>query len=1461
MMDASTPFEDAPLPDRGLRREDRGLTAGSWLKNRYRLIEQIDKGGQGTVWKACGEPHPQAEPLAAEADRLPPIVAIKFYSLDSLCPEEIREREFEATLLESLDHPSLVRYWAHHRYRVPDGQLAAGHQFLLVVMELIEPRASLGEFGATQPLRNRIEQLLPAIDVLGVLHPRLVHRDLKPSNILVQVTPQGLRTVLIDFGSFRNAEFTAHGESKGVGPVGTWEYMSPEQVQSRIVGEKADIWSLGVILFELITGRLPFGTAYEHREGIKQRIAHDPIPTEILRDAGCQPVLERIVGRCLEKHEELRWSARDLARHLRGFLAQGDAYTVPEVTTAQRWRARWKRVPARVKQGMAIMLLVLLAMTGHFNVRLHLAYEREVGLRQRSETAQRESERAGYRGMLQRHELSRERGEFLEIEPVPEWLAGWETDWLRHEAQFRPGIVSVMADHDWPVLDIAVHRNGVEAVTCGADGQLLLSDLNTGHLVRTLAPLPGAELSTGIRLQDVFCNPPFAARSTGEIRPSFCAATWLGDTNKIVAVSLTGTAWLFDLDRSDARQIMEVKAFLTSVTSDASGERVALGGRNGILVVGPNTANGAAQQLDTETPVTAVVRGPNDRGWIVATEDGWLQCVDDQLAVRDRVRVPGPIWSLDLAQDGAMFLLAVGVPRPSVLLFRVTPEAGEILWHDSVPISSPEGSVAAVHAVRLAADAGRLLALDDAQGLTALDLSSRRVLWRCTVSARNVPWRSRVQGFLDRGSADVPILLRRWARLALVPGTEDWVSAGEDVAVVRWTSSGQTGITELPADPQPRLAFSDQSGQILWTAGEAGILRAFDVVTKDCLAEGAAHRGDVTDLTALPRSDAVATVGRDRFLRLWQLKNRGIRKISAWEHSAPLRALAISPNGEFAATTDVAGCLSVWNLKTQEQVLHRQMGNGDQVLTGRLAFNHDGTRLAVFSVGQTSFLLSVPDFRTVNAPRLDISGSGGTALAWTPTIMNGLMFADDQARVILCNTRTGGKQDHAAQRLAARTEDLALSADHRRMFVLESQKLHVLETEQWHENLSRTLSHSGAKRIAVNRHGTDIAIGFADEVIQLWQPLPGTRRLADEAPADAIEWSLTTQQIGDYFVEVSPIVTGSAGRQGLLLLEKRGSDPRPVGELVYVSETDGHLQREPIDPGVAVETEAFVLSASPTGRVAAVYRVRLPDSPNDSHNGELRVAFRKPSGQWDRSGYLMARGNVGFWPLPIWSGEDVRHVFHYSFASHSLIFSDRTSSGHWESKPVGRWGDGYYSTGLADAYGAVHLFFSAKGAQALAKQPIHFRWQAGSADRNPVAGGRGVRVVATGPDGRIRIVTAGSPHGPSRRCELGALDAAGEWSFEPIPGTGLLTDPLACRLAPTGDVWIVMRDRSEGGIRLRVWHREHGRWRVSLIRDNLAETSVVEVALDESGNPLVVLVEAGNERNNAVSFFRGMRAG
>ncbi len=272
---------------------------GKMFGNRYEILEQLGGGGMAIVYKGRD----------AILNRL---VTIKILRPEYTSDEDfVRRFRREAQSVASLSHPNIVSIYDVGR----EGEI----QYL--VMEYIDGenlKTVIKREGAIPPERA-VQIARQVCDALEHAHEnKIVHRDVKPHNILITRTG---RAKLTDFGIAMETGTATMTHTDTI--VGSVHYLSPEQARGEPAGPKSDIYSIGVVLFEMLTGTVPFAGDSPISVALKHIQETPPLPSKIW--PGIPPVLEQVVCRALEKSVDRRFgSAGEISRVLENSVRDSD---------------------------------------------------------------------------------------------------------------------------------------------------------------------------------------------------------------------------------------------------------------------------------------------------------------------------------------------------------------------------------------------------------------------------------------------------------------------------------------------------------------------------------------------------------------------------------------------------------------------------------------------------------------------------------------------------------------------------------------------------------------------------------------------------------------------------------------------------------------------------------------------------------------------------------------------------------------------------------------------------------------------------------------------------------------------------------------------------------------------------------------------------------------------------------
>jgi serine/threonine protein kinase len=290
------------------------LTSGSTFANRYQIIEELGKGGMGRVYKVFDQ-EVQAK------------MALKLIKPEVSADKNTIDRfRNELKIARDISHKNICRMYDLGR--------EAGNYF--ITMEYVSGedlksfirRSRQLVVGTAVFIAKQVSEGLAEAHRLGV-----VHRDLKPGNIMID--KEG-NAKIMDFGIARS--ISVKGITGTGVMIGTPEYMSPEQVEGKEVDQRSDIYSLGIILYEMLTGQVPFEGDTPFTVGVKQKseIPKDPksLNAQIPQD------LSRLILKCLEKDKERRYQNADELRANLEKIEQG-------IPTAERPVPKRKTVTSK----------------------------------------------------------------------------------------------------------------------------------------------------------------------------------------------------------------------------------------------------------------------------------------------------------------------------------------------------------------------------------------------------------------------------------------------------------------------------------------------------------------------------------------------------------------------------------------------------------------------------------------------------------------------------------------------------------------------------------------------------------------------------------------------------------------------------------------------------------------------------------------------------------------------------------------------------------------------------------------------------------------------------------------------------------------------------------------------------------------------------------------------------------
>jgi len=1022
----------------------------------------------------------------------PTTFAVKVLKPHVDAPELKRRFEYEADLLGRLNHDAIVRIHGTGKCVVNGTPTPA------IILEYVKEAKPITKYAGDLglPTRRRLEIFLEVCEAIGHAHESCVlHRDLKPGNILVDSES---RPKVIDFNAGREKHAaTVSGSSHtdaGLVP-GTPAYMSPEQFDnaSSAIDVRADVYSLGVVLQELLTGRTPHAVANLSRYEVSKLVRTEP-PEPLPRgDRDIDRQVRAIVAKCLQKERCWRYSsASELAKDLRRHLA-GDPIAPNSSRLAESVDYFARKHAAATAVGVVSLLSLLAATIGItvFFLQSEAARQAESILKDRFQRQLYVSKVHHLAGAAELPHVALSRELFDETAKLvapprqeDEPSGAPDLDLPIELRCLRPAIEQPIATLTGvspagrfaPIRTVAVSPDGTRCVT-GDDDAVARLWSDAGELIATLLH--------GHRVTRVRFHPG-------------------GD--RFATASRDGFVRLWEAGSGAPLGELPCGTIVGDIAYDASGERLAAGCSDGSVRI---FTFGAPQPLvirSHDKRITAVALSPDGRMVATTSADGTAALCDSRDGTRFETFFTGsePAECIAFSPDGK--LLACGATGHAIRLWNTVTRTSTLIkghfGHITRFCFSPDGRWLATashddNVIVWDTTDGRRVATMGGHDANVTDLafspdgkelataSSDRTIRRWWAETGELS--RTLKGHLNR------IESIAWAAdgRTILSGARDgralvWDGGPADgPAVMRGHAGEVDGLAFLPDSPR-MMSWSRDGSAWLWDADTTMVLHRFGP-----------RRKPIRSADVSPDGRLVAVGGDDNLVILHDTSD-GSPRHTLRGHARPVVSLDFSVDGKLVASGSTDGDGRLWDTATG--ALRKTLpGHASGVVAIR--FSPEGQHVATLEKSGTARLWEVEG--EADPILLDSATEPVRSIAFSP---DGALLAlgCEEGSTCLVHSRSGAP---AGTLQAGSNTVLQLAFDPTSKRLVTATPTGVCHL--WHVSdralLCRLAEHlSAVQTIRFSPDGTRIATGASDRTVRLWEADTGTPLLTLRGHREAV---------------------------------------------------------------------------------------------------------------------------------------------------------------------------------------------------------------------------------------------------------------------------------------------------------------------------------------------------------------------
>ncbi|MGB2862624.1 MAG: protein kinase [Sedimentisphaerales bacterium] len=892
--------------------EESHLIEGPGTKiGRYELLSLIGEGGMGMVYVA-----EQKEPVKRR-------VALKIVKPGMDSRQVVARFEAERQALALLDHPNIAHVF-------DAGTTEAGLPYF--VMEYVK---GMSITAYCDEYKLNIEQRLKLFEHVceGIHHAHqkgIIHRDIKPSNILVSVHGDRAVPKIIDFGIAKatarsltdKTVFTCQGQL-----LGTPEYMSPEQVDlaTQDIDTRSDIYSLGVLLYELLAGVLPFEEKLLRSGGLAEiqrtiREQEPATPSIRLTNLGQQAKTiatsrgTQAIALARRLHRELEWiplkamrkdrcrryrSASEMADDIQNYLNGSPLIAGPETAVYRAKKFVHKHAGSVVTVALVAIAIVLgLIFSTAMYLRSEKALEREAVARTQAEQAEEVAEERSedYRRGLYVNTIQLADAKYHEgnigntrrlLESCPNDLRGWEWDRLNH---ILDQSLTTFVAHEKGLYSMALSPDGKRIVTGGWENAVKIWDIATGKELITL-PRAHAEYTSCVAFS------PDGKRIVSDDDSGVINIWDINGVNEVAKSIRHGNDWISSVSFSpDGKQLVSVSSSSKEIKvwdTVTGAEIIAFSG---------NAGGGAIAAFS-----------PDGKHIVSAGVDGAIN-IYDSASGNEVMTLKGNnrIYAVSFSSDGK--LLASGCINNTIKIWDA--KTGAI-------VMTLRGHNGPINSVAFSPDGNYLVSGSWDGTVRVWDIATGR------------------ETMTLRGHQD------RVYSVVFTPDSKQIISGSEDGTVKVWDVTVNRELTEFLGHESVvgSVVFSPDGRRLVSRSIWDGKVKIWDVASaaEIMTLSGGSYRIDIGFDSIALSSDGkrIASIGAEHAIVVWDAET-GVEVKTLGGQDESIYCLAFSSDGKRIVSGSSEGEIKLWDVKIGEEIM-TWVGGGNGVFS--VDFSPDGQRI------------------------------------------------------------------------------------------------------------------------------------------------------------------------------------------------------------------------------------------------------------------------------------------------------------------------------------------------------------------------------------------------------------------------------------------------------------------------------------------------------------------------------------